>query len=57
MNCCANKDDFKTWLFFRFPSYIIFNYHTRAIITRILYTFYTLFEAHLCTVTFDLMYG
>ena len=30
---------------------------TRAIITRGLYTFYPLFELHLCTVTFDLMYG
>ena len=32
-------------------------YRTRAIITRGLYTFYPLFEVHLCTVTFDLMYG
>ena len=28
----------------------------RAIITRGLYTFYPLFEVHLCTVTFGLMY-
>jgi hypothetical protein len=28
------------------------NYRTRAIITRGLYTFYPLFEVHLCTVTF-----
>ena len=32
-------------------------YRTRAIITRGLYTFYPLFEVHLRTVTFDLMYG
>ena len=32
-------------------------YRTRAIITRSLYTFYPLFEVHLCTVTFGLMYG
>ena len=31
-------------------------YRTRAIITRGLYTFYPLFEVHLCTVTFGLMY-
>ena len=29
----------------------------RAIITRGLYTFYPLFEVHLCTVNFGLMYG
>jgi hypothetical protein len=33
------------------------NYRTRAIITRGLYTFYPLFEVHICTVTFGLMYG
>ena len=34
------------------------NYSTRAIITCGLYTFYPLFEVHLCTVTFlGLMYG
>ena len=32
-------------------------YRTHAIITRGLYTFYPLFEVHLCTVTFGLMYG
>ena len=32
-------------------------YRTRAIITRGLYTFYPLFEVHLCTVTFGLKYG
>ena len=32
-------------------------YRTRAIISRGLYTFYPLFEVHLCTVTFGLMYG
>ena len=32
-------------------------YRTRAIITRGLYTFYQLFEVHLCTVTFGLLYG
>jgi hypothetical protein len=32
-------------------------YRTRAIITRGLYTFYPLFEVHLCTVTFGFMYG
>ena len=32
-------------------------YRTRAIITHGLYTFYPLFEVHLCTVTFGLMYG
>ena len=33
------------------------SYRTRAIITRGLYTFYPLFEFHLCTVTFALIYG
>ena len=32
-------------------------YRTRTIITRGLYTFYPLFEVHLCTLTFGLMYG
>ena len=32
-------------------------YRTHAIITRGLYTFYPLFEVHLCTVTFGLMFG
>ena len=32
-------------------------YRTRAIITHGLYTFYPLFEVHLCIVTFGLMYG
>ena len=32
-------------------------YRTRAIITRGLYNFYPLFEVHLRTVTFGLMYG
>ena len=32
-------------------------YCTRTILTRCLYTFYSLFEVHLCTVTFGLMYG
>ena len=36
---------------------IVSKYRTRAIITRGLYTFYPLFEVHLCTVTFGLMYG
>jgi hypothetical protein len=36
---------------------MLFKYRTRAIITRGLYTFSTLFEVHLCTVTFGLMYG
>ena len=31
------------------------NYHTRAIITRGLYTFYPLFEVHLRTATFGLI--
>ena len=30
-------------------------YHTLAIITRSMYTFYPLFEVHLCTATFGLM--
>ena len=34
-----------------------YTYRTRAILTRGLYTFYPLFEVHLCTVTFGLMYG
>ena len=34
-----------------------FMYCTCAIITRGLCTFYPLFEVHLCTVTFGLMYG
>ena len=32
-------------------------YRTRVIITCGLYTFYPLFEVHLCTVTFGLMFG
>ena len=32
-------------------------YCMQAIITRGLYTSYPLFEVHLCTVTFGLMYG
>ena len=32
-------------------------YHTCAIITLGFYTFYLLFEVHLCTVTFDVIYG
>ena len=39
------------------PKDIITVYRTRAIITRGLYTFYPLFEVHLCTLTFGLMYG
>ena len=35
----------------------ILAYRTRANISRGLYTFYPLFEVHLCTVTFGLMYG
>ena len=35
----------------------VYEYRTRAIITRGLYTFYPLFEVHLCTVTFGLIYG
>ena len=33
------------------------NYRTHAIVTHGLYIFYPLFEVHLCTVTFGLMYG
>ena len=33
------------------------NYSTRAIISRALFTFYSLFEVYLYTVTFGLMYG
>ena len=33
------------------------DYCTHAIMTSGLYTFYPLFEVHLCTVTFGLMYG
>ena len=48
-----------------FSQEILFSYfvssdhkvHTCAIKTRCLYTFYPLFEVHLCTVTFGLMYG
>ena len=36
---------------------ILNEYHTRAIITRGLYSFYPPFEVHLCTTTFCLMYG
>ena len=32
-------------------------YRMRAITTRGLYTFYPLFEVHLCTATLGLMYG
>ena len=39
------------------PQFVKLMYRTRAIITRGLYTFYPLFEVHLCTVTFGLMYG
>ena len=34
-----------------------FDYHTRAIISRGLYTFYPISKEQLCTVTFGLMYG
>ena len=34
----------------------MYKYRTRGIISRGLYTFYPLFEVHLCTVTFGLMY-
>ena len=34
-----------------------YEYRTGAIIACGLYTFYPLFEDHLCTVTFGLMYG
>ena len=34
-----------------------YEYRTRANITRGFYTFYPLFEVHLCSVTFGLMYG
>ena len=34
-----------------------YTYRTRANITRGFYTYYPLFEVHLCTVTFGLMYG
>ena len=40
-----------------FLIYIYTIYRTRAIITRGLYNFYPLFEVHLCTVTFGLMYA
>ena len=39
------------------PYFCYLEYRTRAIITRGLYTFYPLFEVHVCTVTFGLMYG
>ena len=42
---------------FRILSRLNSMYRTRAIISRGLYTFYPLFEVHLCTVTFGLMYG
>jgi hypothetical protein len=45
--CYAQK-----WMDFR-----MHNYRTRAIITRGLYTFYPLFEVHLCTMTFGLIFG
>jgi hypothetical protein len=35
----------------------VFQIPMRAIITRILHTFYPLFEVHLCTLTFGLRYG
>ncbi len=35
----------------------LITYHMHAIITRGLYIFHLLFEAHLCTVTFGPMYG
>ena len=39
------------------PSKRFSAYRARAIIIRGLYNFYPLFEVHLCTVTFGLMYG
>ena len=36
---------------------VIITYHMRAIINHGLYTFNPLFEVHLCTVTFGLMYN
>ena len=47
--------------FLNYFSYFYFNkkgirYRTRAIINRGLYTFYPLFEVHLCTVTFGLWF-
>ena len=37
--------------------YLLSKCRTGAIIIRGLYTFYALFEIHLCTVTFGLKYG
>ena len=36
---------------------LLFEYRTRAIISRGLYTFYPISKDHLCNVTFGLMYG
>ena len=51
----------KIWMFFLTVEnrayWHEFMYCTRAIITHGLYTFYPLFEVHLCTVTIGLMYG
>jgi hypothetical protein len=44
-------------IIWKFCHFSFFRYHTHTIITRGLYTFYPLFEVHLCTVTFGLMYG
>ena len=59
--CSILKGYFQPKVFTRVKKYIednfILSYRTRAIITRGLYTFYPLFEVHLCTVTFGLMYG
>ena len=35
---------------------VAYNYRTCAILTRSLYTFYTLFEVHICTLTFGIIY-
>ena len=50
-------DSFKSWYNTLHIRLLIMIYRTRAVITRGLYTFYPLFEVHLCTVTFGLMYG
>ena len=47
----------KKLYFINFIETKFIEYGMRAIITHGLYAFYTLFEVHLCTVTFGLMYG
>ena len=55
LSFCQNNAVVSTGIQVRGHQQVI--YQKRPIISRDLYTFYPLFEVHLCTVTFGLMYG